>query len=210
MTETEWLACAEPDAMLLHVRCNATQRKLRLFAFACWGQVWPLLDPEHHASREAAHHFTNCEIAFAGVGAAHSALLDPSHSTHPTDESRAVAFANYQGAHRAAFDAVRVAAEFARRALPPGAAAAAAQVSLLREVFGNPLREVKIDKGWRTDTAVSLARQMYESRDFNAMPILADALQDAGCDNLDILNHCRSGGVHVRGCWVVDLLLGKG
>jgi hypothetical protein len=56
---------------------------------------------------------------------------------------------------------------------------------------------------------LSLARQMYESRDFSSMPILADALQDAGCDNDDILNHCRGPGPHVRGCWVVDLVLGK-
>ncbi|MBY0456848.1 MAG: hypothetical protein K2V38_05890 [Gemmataceae bacterium] len=62
---------------------------------------------------------------------------------------------------------------------------------------------------WRTETAVLLARQMYESRDFSAMPILADALQDAGCDNDDILNHCRAEAVHVRGCWVVDLVIGK-
>ncbi len=62
---------------------------------------------------------------------------------------------------------------------------------------------------WRTDTAVSLAAHMYESRDFGAMPILADALQDAGCDNDDVLNHCRADAAHVRGCWVVDLVLGK-
>ena len=59
-------------------------------------------------------------------------------------------------------------------------------------------------------TRLHLARGMYDSRDFSAMPILADALQDAGCDNDDILNHCRdASGVHVRGCWVVDLVLGK-
>ncbi|AMV24453.1 hypothetical protein VT84_08650 [Gemmata sp. SH-PL17] len=62
---------------------------------------------------------------------------------------------------------------------------------------------------WQTSTAVALASQMYESRDFGAMPILADALQDAGCDNADVLVHCRGSGPHVRGCWVVDLLLGK-
>jgi hypothetical protein len=50
---------------------------------------------------------------------------------------------------------------------------------------------------------------MYDSRDFAAMPILADALQDAGCDHADILAHCRGDGPHVRGCWVVDLALGK-
>ena len=80
----------------------------------------------------------------------------------------------------------------------------------IRDIFGNPFRPVVADPAWRTDTAVSLARQMYESREFGAMPILADALQDAGCENTDILNHCRDTAQgHVRGCWVVDLVLGK-
>jgi len=83
--------------------------------------------------------------------------------------------------------------------------------ALLRDAFGNPFSKVNFDGHWRTDTAVSLARTMYESRDFLAMPILADALQDAGCDNEDILHHCRDAkGVHVRGCWVVDLVLANG
>ncbi|MBN9118355.1 MAG: hypothetical protein J0I06_04200 [Planctomycetes bacterium] len=78
------------------------------------------------------------------------------------------------------------------------------------DVFGNPFRPVTFSPGWRTDTAALLARTMYDSRDFSAMPILADALQDAGCDNTDILSHCReTNQVHVRGCWVVDLVLGK-
>jgi hypothetical protein len=81
---------------------------------------------------------------------------------------------------------------------------------LLFDIFGNPFRPVVFDPEWRTSTAVALAQQMYESRDFSPMPILADALQDAGCDNADILNHCREpNGVHVRGCWVVDLVLVK-
>jgi hypothetical protein len=79
----------------------------------------------------------------------------------------------------------------------------------VREQFGNPFRPVAFSKSWRTDTAIALARQMYESRDFGAMPILADAIQEAGCDNDDILSHCRGDGPHVRGCWVVDLVLGK-
>ena len=83
------------------------------------------------------------------------------------------------------------------------------QCRILRDIFGNPFRLVTFSPEWRTDTAVSLAKQMYESREFSAMPILADALQEAGCDNDDILNHCRQEGVHVRGCWVVDLVLGK-
>jgi hypothetical protein len=81
--------------------------------------------------------------------------------------------------------------------------------TILRDVFGNPFRPVAFDPAWRTDTALALARQMYDSRECSAMPILADALQDAGCDSDDILNHCREPGTHVRGCWVVDLVLGK-
>jgi hypothetical protein len=85
-----------------------------------------------------------------------------------------------------------------------------AHTDLLREIFGNPFRPLVFPPSWRTDTALSLARQMYDSRDFGAMSILADALQDAGCDNEDVLNHCRGTNAnHVRGCWVVDAVLGK-
>jgi hypothetical protein len=84
------------------------------------------------------------------------------------------------------------------------------QADLVREILGNPYKPVTFEKAWRTDTAIALAQQMYESRDFGAMPILADALQDAGCEDENILSHCRDGNqVHVRGCWVVDLVLGK-
>jgi hypothetical protein len=92
---------------------------------------------------------------------------------------------------------------------------------IIREIFGNPFRPVTFDAAWRTSAAVALATQMYESREFGNMPILADALEDAGCDNADIIAHCRDphllegGGAlpprtpHVRGCWVVDLVLGR-
>ena len=80
---------------------------------------------------------------------------------------------------------------------------------LIREMFGNPFRPVAFDPSWRTSAAVGVARQMYDTRDFSGIPILADALQDAGCDSDDVLNHCRNAGIHVRGCWVVDLVLGK-
>ncbi|VTU00622.1 Uncharacterized protein (Fragment) OS=uncultured bacterium PE=4 SV=1 [Gemmataceae bacterium] len=80
----------------------------------------------------------------------------------------------------------------------------------MRDIFGNPFRPVVFAAEWRTSTAIALAQHVYESRDFSAMPILADALQDAGCDSGDVLDHCRGPGPHVRGCWVVDLVLGKG
>jgi hypothetical protein len=79
----------------------------------------------------------------------------------------------------------------------------------LQKLVGNPFRAIKFIPSWLTTTVVSLASGIYEEKAFDRMPILADALQDAGCDNEDILNHCRQPGEHVRGCWVVDLLLGK-
>jgi hypothetical protein len=86
----------------------------------------------------------------------------------------------------------------------------AVQCRILRDIFGNPFRPAAFSPAWSTDTAVALARQMYDDREFGAMPILADALQDAGCDSENILSHCRDASqVHVRGCWVVDLVLGK-
>jgi len=76
-------------------------------------------------------------------------------------------------------------------------------------VFGNPFRPVSVDPRWLTSTAVTLARTIYEDRSFDRLPILADALEEAGCDDPDVLAHCRSAGPHVQGCWVVDLVLGN-
>jgi hypothetical protein len=83
------------------------------------------------------------------------------------------------------------------------------QAALVRCVFGNVALKSGLDRRQRTATPVGLARAMYDTRDFSTLPILADALQEAGCDTPDILDHCRGDGPHVRGCWVVDLLLGK-
>ena len=83
---------------------------------------------------------------------------------------------------------------------------------LLRCISGNPFRPVTINPAWlawNDWTIRRIAQSVYDERAFDRMPVLADALEDAGCDNTDILNHCRSKGPHVRGCWAVDLLLGK-
>lgn len=91
----------------------------------------------------------------------------------------------------------------------PLAAESAVQVRLLRDIFGDPFRPVAVDPSWLTSTVVALAGCVYHEEAFDRLPILADALQDAGCDSDDVLDHCRGCGPHVRGCWVVDLLLGK-
>ncbi|QDU18833.1 hypothetical protein ETAA1_07290 [Urbifossiella limnaea] len=85
----------------------------------------------------------------------------------------------------------------------------AEQVRLLRDIFGNPFHPVALDPAWRTEAVVGLARGAYEDRAFDRLPVLADALEDAGCADGAVLAHCRGPGPHVRGCWVVDLVLGK-
>jgi hypothetical protein len=81
---------------------------------------------------------------------------------------------------------------------------------IIRDIFGNPFRPVAFDPSWRTVAVVALATSIYEERAFDRMPILADALEDAGCDNADIIGHLRDpNATHVRGCWALDLVLGK-
>jgi len=80
---------------------------------------------------------------------------------------------------------------------------------LLRCIFGNPFRLVAFADFWRSETAVALATGIYEERAFDRLPILADALEEAGCDHADVLNHLRGPGPHARGCWVVDGVLRK-
>jgi hypothetical protein len=84
---------------------------------------------------------------------------------------------------------------------------------LVHELFGNPFRKATLDPAWLSwqEGVVSrLAGTIYDERAFDRLPVLADALEDAGCTDRTILDHCRGPGPHVRGCWVVDLLLGKG
>jgi hypothetical protein len=80
---------------------------------------------------------------------------------------------------------------------------------VIRDIFGNPFDPVATDPAWLTPTVVSLAQAIYDERAFDRLPILADALEDAGCNHEEILNHCRQPEEHVRGCWAVDLLLDK-
>jgi hypothetical protein len=81
--------------------------------------------------------------------------------------------------------------------------------ALLREILGNPFRPARIASRWLTPDVVGLAAAIHEEKGYERMGILADALQDAGCDCAEVLDHCHGPGPHVLGCWVVDALLGK-
>lgn len=82
-------------------------------------------------------------------------------------------------------------------------------VGLLRDIFGDPFRPVSVDPSWLISTVTTLAQAIYTDRAFDRLPILADALEEAGCTSSEILEHMRSGGEHAKGCWALDLVLGK-
>ncbi len=204
MTEAEWLASTDPEAMgkVVLRRKRGTVRVLRLTVAAFWGWYADRLCPKN--DRAEMREAVGVLEEWAEVG-------------HEPPNSIAVGYVFLLPDARFGFGiTLKVPAGLPGKSRR---AATSRAVWSLREVFGNPFpvrkrksdphRWSSFDPGWRTDTVLALARQMYESREFSAMPILADALQDAGCDNPDILDHCRGAGPHVRGCWVVDLVLGK-
>ena len=148
-----------------------------------------MLDQGHHMFVPPRHDPYSKQIALSAASAAFAAI-DPDSARQP---------------------ALDLIAQTLRAEFPdlPGQSAEAAVTELVRDVMGNPFTPIKWDQEWRTSDTIAMARQMYDSRDFGGMGILADALEEAGCTTPAILEHCRSGGPHVRGCWVVDLILGK-
>ena len=214
MTEAEWLACDDPALGLRWKGDGFSDRKLRLFACACVRGAYPLIQLD--AFREAVE---LAEALSEGCAdeEARAAQETRCLGLHPRkrkrwDRASQAATLCLSSCPRKASEEGSYWAGAAQAGTTTGAVWLAVrehQARLQRDIFGNPYRPAAFFSEWRTDTAVAIARGMYESRDFSTMPILADALQDAGCDNDDILNHCRSEGIHVRGCWLADLVLGK-
>ncbi len=79
--------------------------------------------------------------------------------------------------------------------------------NLTRELFGNPFQPYRFEPSWRTEAVLSLTLAIVSGSGFDRMPILADALEEAGCDEESILEHARGPGPHAYGCWVLDLIL---
>jgi hypothetical protein len=225
MTEAEWLACADPTSMLAFLQGKASERKLRLFACACCKHIWPLMTDDR--SRRAvelaelsADHPVAPETLDAVSGEAEEAFEDAITDSDESvkEDSTGLTWSQYAAACSAASYAsnpslrdedVRVVIEAISDASSDATAQRPWQAVVLRDIFGNPFRPVALDPAWRTSAAVGLAAAIYSDRAFDRFPILADALEDAGCDDPDILAHCRTHPEHARGCWVVDLVLGK-
>ncbi len=216
MDEAEWLACADPRPMLDYLRGKASRRKLGLWVVACYRAV---LRPEHRF-REAVD-----VVERYAEGEASEVELEAMHQTYHT--SLVLIRSPSDPCDFADFAASSILTQ-ELQSLPS---------VLLRDIIGNPFRPVALDPAWRTPTVTALATAAYDDRillswngslvrtlaqaayddrllssghlDPDRLLVLADALEEAGCDNADILSHLRGPGSHVRGCWVIDLLLGR-
>jgi hypothetical protein len=194
MTEAEWLASITPSHMLEWLREIASARKLRLFTVASARGFWrPLTDARSHALLELAERHAEGNATQAEFNEAARLGYCPGliHTIEPTAYRAALLWVNNWelGDQRGAEEA-----------------------KLLREIFGNPFQPAPTNSAWESwndGVVLKIAQSIYDARRFADLPILADALEDAGCDDRQILDHCRGGSEHVRGCWVVDLLLGK-
>jgi len=219
MTEHEWLACAKPEPMLKFLQGKASERKLRLFACACCRRIWRLLThADSRAVVDVAERYADGlerkktltaarraarRVALAQRGVAYNAW----GAARENIQAAVIGLASgtaWCASHRPLFGSGPMAADMAdvEREL-------AALAALVRDAFGNPFQSVVLDPAVRTTTVGNLANAAYSERRFTDLPVLADALEDAGCSDEAILSHLRGPGPHVRACWVVDLILGK-
>jgi hypothetical protein len=213
--------------MLDQVRGEAGERKLRLFAVACCYNVRHFLTDErlHHAV-EVAERYADDLASEAEVDVVRNSFRSPypvllqsaTHAALSTIDACVTA------ARIAAWEPVLFPKplpdrpgiperlDFERAAAVADAAGKRernTQSLLLRDILGNVFRPATIDPAWPTPKVITLAQAIYEDRAVEGMPILGEALEEAGCDSQDILSHCRAQTDHVRGCWVVDAILGK-
>jgi hypothetical protein len=234
VTESEWLEATDARPMLegplrvRHIR-EGIDRKLRLFAVACCTRVRHLLTATGARVVEQAERLADglANISDCSRWCDHGPRrrVEPDlvkdwnrpparvtvYEVAARDSYAAAYGAARQTAHMATVEALWVSREdrWVPHYLKAMAAQYAALAPLLRDIFGNPFRPVLAAPCWLMPTVRSLAEGIYADRAFDRLPILADALLDAGCEDEQVLGHCRGPGPHVRGCWVVDLVLGK-
>jgi len=219
MTETHWLLSSDPEEMYFRVvkPLKSGRRRMDLFCLACVRPLLHLLEDadakrpfewleEHAGERSRPASRGHVRELFQGPAIK---LYQAHHRREPGVGGFAVhvaydlwadwyeyAFPNFSELHAHYPDALH---ENPRTYLSV----------IMRDIFGNPFRPTYLDPAWLTPTVTRLAESIYEDGAFDRLPILADALEDAGCTDATILNHCRGPGTHVLGCWVVDALLGK-
>jgi hypothetical protein len=228
MTEAEWLACTDIYNLLEYLRGKASDRKLRLFAVACCQRpYYQVADERHRKAVQLAERMADEDVDEEEWRVVHQAALElwqaawaaslaaqqeaprgtpEVESLVDADMATAAGWVILEDGWEAAYQVTGV--EWDEK----HADEASHQLALLRDIFDNPFRPVPIDSSWvllNGGIVVNLAQGIYDERAFDRLPILADSLEEAGCHDADILGHCRQPGEHVRGCWVVDSLLGK-
>jgi hypothetical protein len=239
MTEAEWLRGRRVRAMLELLRKQGwpTDRKLRLFAVACCHRVRHLCkDRRGLRAAEVAERYAEGQATAEELHAAwEDAWCDDLPEDTPEQSSAlAAVFAGRHACdprrgwvHRAATSAtdavlyhVKASTGDEERAYDAQASESGALSDLLRDIVGNPLRPPPVIDAawvaWHGGTVRRLAEAAYHQRslpggalDTARLGVLADALEEAGCTDADLLGHLRGPGAHVRGCWAVDLLWGR-
>jgi hypothetical protein len=234
MTEQKWLHFSDTDDVFDYLQKHQfSERKARLFAVACCRTLDPWISESVcRVAVDRSEQFADGQISRQALGAsrkdfpAEKRFRLRSESEHrgftgalellPPSTRMAVWSASWDACHycvRAdAWDAARyclLAAAVAHEHATSREERAGLFRGVLHDIFGNPFRRVAFDSHWRTSDVVGMARAIYEDKAFDRIPILADALMDAGCSDEQVLGHCRGDGPHVRGCWVVDLVLEK-
>ncbi len=197
---------------LLTLGDAVSERKLRLFLCACGRHIWDGIEKEpHRQTVEVGERFADGQateeeraashrLASLTIGAGHHATLSCARDRFTVKEARSTA--KIAAGPRYKLGSREKDTAFTRHNQLHYAL-------LLRDVFGDTLRPLPFDSRWRPETALALAAGIYDEKAFDRLPILADALEEAGCDSAVVLNHCRSDHPHVRGCWVIDRVLGK-
>ena len=234
MTESEWQECQDTEKLLEYLSDRTSERKYRLFACACCRSIWNLLRDERGkstltvAERYADDWATADEVESAKreIAASRSEPV-PSDGLHHSglrwadDLTEHVLFDVQLGkSNPADLGAYTCDWTAARAGLLNGEAGRDTEIRLqlllLHDIFENPYRPSWVEPEWLTPTVIGLAQAAYDERIMpsgelgpDRLAVLSDALEEAGCDDSDILNHLRSPGPHIRGCWAVDLILGK-
>jgi hypothetical protein len=222
MTEAEWLACVEPLPMLRYLARRASGRKFRLFAQACWQRLAHLLTDERlrdyvlvlEGHADGLVGATELAGARAAARTAHRQLTAASgHNTREAGVSRSLLkWGRYRKAETVARNASWAGCEAAWAGDWAVAAEKKAQCDLLRDIVGNPFRPSAVDPSWAVwndGLVVKLAAAAYEERAFDRLPVLADALEEAGCTDAVLLDRLRGPGPHALGCHALDAVLGK-
>lgn len=229
-TSDAWLLSSEPDEMLAVLRRKAkpSARKLRLFSVAACRCLDAFFDEHARQALDVAEQFADGLASLEELTAVHHTALVPNRPRPPRRTfaerqaaAREIAIISHgwdsiEGATRvdqAVPSRVTFAAKICELVPPDSPRGVAFDPVVLskmfRDVFVNPFRPVPFNAAWTTQTVSNLAQTIYEEHAFDRLPILADALEEGGCTDADFLAHCRGDGIHVRGCWVVDLILGK-